>query len=129
MTEEINVIGGEIIRTEPPKVMDDRRIIYWSTELKRLEGVKEGGAIKTKALKFLHLHLVEYNIDTKEFHVKPIPGYNKTTYTIKGEEGHLACNCQFYRKVSLLWEHPICSHSLAVKLYLEIRRWNKQHGE
>ena len=114
------------IETEtPPEKLNHKTIVYWSPELKRLEGVKQGSAIKTKALKFLKLNLVEYDHEKKEFHVKPIEGYNKTTYTIKGEENHLACNCQFYRSVSMKWPHPICSHTMAVKLWLEIRRWNK----
>jgi len=116
------------ITYEPPKEMDEYKIIHWSKELKKLEGVKEGSAIKTKALKFLQHKCVGYDGDKKEFYVKPIPGYNKTTYNIKSEKGHLACNCQFYRKVSHKWDHPICSHTMAVKMWLEIKRWNKHEN-
>lgn len=110
----------------PPEQLNYKNIVYWSPTAKRLEGVKEGKAIITKARKFTELGLVSYDSATKTFTVSPIPGYNKTTYTIRSNNGHFACNCQFYNTVSKEWEHPSCSHIQAVKFYLEIYRWNEK---
>jgi hypothetical protein len=111
---------------EPPEKLDEYRIVHWSKELKKLEGVKQGGSIRKKALAFLRHKCVVYDKENKQFIVKPIKVYNKQQITVKPENGHLACNCQFYNVVSKNWEHPICSHSLAVKMWLEIKRWNKE---
>jgi hypothetical protein len=89
--------------------------------------VKEGNVIRTKALAFLRKGLVKYDFDMKVFYVNPIKGYNKTRYTVEGDGEHFKCNCQFYNKVSKDWEHPTCSHIQAVKLWNEIRIWNKKN--
>ncbi len=110
---------------EPPHTVTPGNIIYWSNSLRDLQGVTEGTAIKTKALRFLKEDLVQYDRNIKKFLVNPIIGYNKTTYTVNNRgDNHWQCNCQFYNKVSYKWEHPICSHIQAVKLWLEINRWN-----
>lgn len=115
----------ELITYEEPKVYTAKNIVYWSPSLRRLEGVKQGKAISTKAVKFVKLGLVEYDKEAKVFKVNPIPDYNKTTYTINNRgDGHFECNCQFYNTVSKDWTHPSCSHIQAVKFYLEIRRHN-----
>ena len=115
---------------EKPEELNTKNIIYWSESLRQLEGIKEGTAIKTKALKFVRNNLVAYDKETKTFKVSPIPGYNSTTYTINNRgDGHFECSCQFYNKVSKYWEHPTCSHIQAVKIWLEIRRWNKLNKE
>jgi len=43
----------------------------------------------------------------------PIPGYNRTTYTIKQSLGELFCNCQGFGK------RKYCSHTKAVMIYKE----------
>ena len=111
---------------EAPSTLNAKNIIYWSPSLKTLEGVKQCGAIKTKAQKFLKLGLVGYDPETKAFNVRPIPGYNKTTYFINSSDGHFNCTCQFYNTVSKEWLHPTCSHIQAVKFYLEMKRWNQK---
>lgn len=120
----------EEIEITKPKELTYKTVVYWSTSLRKLEGIKEGNAIKTKALKLIQLNLVSYDSDSKTFKVNPIKGYNKTTYEVNNRgDGHFECSCQFYNQVSKNWEHPICSHIQAVKLWLEIKRWNGGKNE
>jgi hypothetical protein len=118
------------VKEMPPEVMTPQFIVYWSTSARQLEGITQGKAIITKAKKLVELNLVEYDKEHKCFKVNPIPGYNKTTYTVNGRgDGHFECDCQFYNTVSNKWEHPSCSHIQAVKFWLEINRWNKINME
>lgn len=112
---------------EKPDELNGKNIIFWSASLRQLEGIKEGTAINTKALKFYRSGLVKYDKENKVFLVLPIKGYNKTTYIINNRgDNHFECNCQFYNKVSSSWEHPTCSHIEAVKIWLEIKRYNER---
>lgn len=116
----------EIQTTEPPSELTLNNLIYWSKSLKRLEGIKEGSAIKTKALKFLREKKVQYDPEFNCWFVNPIKDYNKTRYKVNSRgDGHFECECQFYNKVSKNWEHPLCSHIQAVKFWLEMKEWNK----
>ena len=115
------------ITFEEPKELTPNNVIYWSKSAKRLEGVKEGSAIKTKAIKFLKLGCVQYDPEFQCFFVNPIKNYNKTRYQVESGGKHFKCNCQFYNKVSKDWDHPTCSHIQAVKMFLEIKQWNKKH--
>ena len=45
--------------------------------------------------------------------VLPIPGYNRTTYTIRQNFTELICNCQGFGK------RKYCSHTKAVMIYKE----------
>ena len=55
--------------------------------------------------------------------------YHKTTYRIKSiGKGKFGCSCQFYNKVSQYWHTPMCSHILAVLLWLKIYHWNVGHN-
>jgi len=111
---------------EMPKELNAKNIIYWSESLRSLQGIKEGSAIRTKALAFLKKDLIKYDADNKIFLCLPIPNYNSTTYKINNRgDNHFECSCQFYNKVSKTWDHPTCSHIEAVKLFLEIKRYNK----
>lgn len=116
-----------IIKIEKPTELNAHNIIHWSDSLRQLQGIKEGSAIKTKALAFLRRDLVKYDPNNKLFLVLPIPKYNSTTYKINNRgDNHFECSCQFYNKVSKIWDHPNCSHIQAVKFFLEIRRHNKE---
>jgi len=114
------------ITYEPPRFLTPKNVVYWSPTAQQLQtdGIKQGKAIITKAKKFNELGLVKYNSESKDWSILPIPGYNKTTYTVFGTQGHFVCNCQFYNTVSKHWEHPTCSHIQAVKFWLEIKRYN-----
>ena len=70
------------ISEEIPREINSKSVIYWSEHYKMLKGVKEGGAIRTKARKFVELGLIDYDREKKCYLCKPIKGYNKTTYHI-----------------------------------------------
>lgn len=127
MTIEVPTKHHPTEQIEKPNELNVHNIIYWSDSLRQLQGIKEGSAIKTKALAFLRKDLVKYDPDRKVFLCLPIPNYNSTTYIINNRgDDHFECSCQFYNKVSKIWEHPTCSHIEAVKLYLEIKRYNRR---
>jgi len=117
----------ELDNTTPPAEINSKSVIYWSEHYKMLKGVKSGGAIQTKARKFVELGLIDYDKEKKCYLCKPIPGYNKTTYHItwnkfhlkyKGEgNGDFECSCQFNQKTK-----KMCSHILA--LYMQLKIWN-----
>ena len=98
---------------EPPQTLTKYNVIYWCEEYKSLEGIKSATAIQTKARKFLQYDCIE---ETETgFICKPIPGYNKTVYHIINKR----CSCQYNKKEELM-----CSHLLAMYLYLKLRDWN-----
>lgn len=75
------------------------------------------GSQKDKAEKFISLDLVERVTDF-DFFIKPIKGYNKTTYQVKVVKTVLGgvafrCNCQFYHTTE-----KTCSHIMAVKMFM-----------
>ena len=84
--------------------------LIWYDKYKGLQG-----NVLSKARKFNKLKLIE-EIKPDVFKVYPIPGYNKTTYDVIKFVNYWVCNCQYFRK-----NEKICSHILAVKLFLEIR--------
>ena len=108
---------------EPPKELNEDNVIYWSTTYQKLMGLGDR-PIATKAHRFLKEKCVKYNPDKKAFEVKPIKGYNKTTYTVKptNDEIGFKCNCQYHTKTK-----KVCSHILAVRLSLKIKNWNKKN--
>jgi len=116
------------IRELPEKLNPDT-VIFYSEHFKRLEGVKQGNAIKTKAKKFLKMKCLRYDPDMQEWKILPIKGYNKTTHTVKFIDKKLTCSCQFYNNVSKDWEEPTCSHILCVWLWLKVRNWDKERME
>jgi hypothetical protein len=81
----------------------------------------------SKARKFVKLKLVEY-VGDSSWVVKPIPGYNATTYTVtnkKGDDGlrFFSCDCQGFQSKLIrfnngeLDQEPYCSHTIAVKMH------------
>jgi len=116
---------------EPPKEINSKSVIYWSEHYKMLKGVKEGGAIRTKARKFVELGLIDYDKEKKCYICKPIPDYNKSTYHIiwdknrlkyKGEGfGEFECSCQYNQRTL-----KMCSHILALYMQLKIWNWQKR---
>jgi len=120
------------ISEEIPREINPKTVIYWSEHYKMLKGVKEGGAIQTKARKFVELGLIDYDKEKKCYLCKSIPNYNSTTYHIFWDKtkpkynglgnGEFSCSCQ-YNQRSL----KMCSHILA--LYLQLKIWNWQKRE
>ena len=113
-------------RMTPPIRLTEDNVIYWSEHYKQLEGIKEGTAIRTKARAFLHNNSIQWDKDQKCFICLPIKGYNHTTYRMFKKGENFDCSCQFYNKVSKDWEKPICSHILALYLYLKLKKWNME---
>lgn len=65
---------------------------------------------RNKILRFLECRCLEYDGDGV-FLCLPIPGYNKTTYSMKKNVvGDWECSCQFYQKYKKLGEVRFCSH-------------------
>jgi len=93
------------------------------------------GSMKSKAIKFDKLKLVEY-YGENTWVVDPIPGYNKHHYTVKKVKRDsvwdFVCNCQgFVMKMKRFNEGdldvvPVCSHILAVKLHAGREAHNKK---
>jgi len=125
----IKEVAGQTEFRQPPKELNTQNVIYWSEHYKSLQGVKNGTAIQTKALKFLQEKCIEYQKDeydsSKSCYIcKPIEGYNKTTYHIKWDKEikDFKCSCQFNVTTG-----KMCSHILALYLQLKIWNWNKRN--
>ena len=122
-------IKENIEKEEAPEELDERRVIFWSEHYRQLEGVDQGDAIRTKAQKWLQANCIEYDSEEKCFLCHPIEGYNKTIHEIKAiGNGEFSCSCQFYNRVCVKNPGLICSHILAVYLWLKIYHWNKGHA-
>ena len=81
-------------------------MLSWDLALKELKG----GNQLSKARKFNKLKLIKPGINC--YHILPIKGYNKSTYTINIHLGNYKCNCQYSIKTG-----KPCSHILAVSLF------------
>ena len=102
------------LKYSPPEKLTQTNIVYWCPLLKELKVQGGQNAIITKARRFFGEGCV---IKTGNgYLVKPIKGYNKTTYQIISNE----CNCQFHKKTKLR-----CSHLLAIELYEFNKQWNR----
>jgi len=125
-------ISNNGISEEIPREINSKNVIYWSEHYKMLKGVKEGGAIRTKARKFVELGLIDYDKEKKCYICKPISGYNKTTYHLIWDKsrlkyngkgyGEFECSCQYNQKTL-----KICSHILALYMQFRIWNWNKKN--
>ena len=100
----------EDVKIEPPKILNNRTLIYWAE--------KEGyilGNMKHKALKFL-----EYNCIREVengWDILPIENYNVTTHKIRNGK----CTCQYNTKYD-----KECSHLIAVRLWDFKEKWNER---
>lgn len=88
-----------------------KNVMYYVHTDKELKGT-----VKSKALKFVEFGLVK-NAGSDWF-VKPIEGYNNTTYLIQDGE----CNCQGFQTKKRKGEFAHCSHTLAVEYYKKINK-------
>ena len=131
--ENKNIQNTHLDDMEPPKEINSKSVIYWSAHYKMLKGA-EGGAIQTKARKFVELGLIDYDKENKCYLCKPIPGYNSTTYHLiwdktkpkyKGEgKGEFECSCQYNQKT-----FKMCSHILALYMQLKIWNWRRRNEQ
>lgn len=109
------------VEIEPPKKLTKTNVIYWNEDFKRLEGVTEANAIRTKAKNWIEHDCIDYDCKKKVFLCKKIEGYNKTTHIITKIGDRFECSCQFYNKiVKENLGQLTCSHILAVKLQISI---------
>lgn len=104
----------EGINIEPPRVYTPKNVCYWEPESKQLvqykkDGSKEAATLLKKAEIILENDCVEPR--GTAFAIKPIKGYNKTTYLIEENE----CNCQGFQTKLKNGEKPNCSHLIALK--------------
>ncbi len=74
--------------------------------------------MEQKANKFVNLGCL-FQINPNVFICKPIPNYNKTTYTIIRQGFRYACNCQGFNKKARSMSFPYCSHTIALKIQLQ----------
>lgn len=120
----------ENFKIEKPSRIDYRKVMYWEPESQELVKDKENGdkiaaTILTKAETFLANNCI-IALNPYVFTCKPIPGYNKTSYTIVRSCNSLdtwSCNCQGYVSKAKKGEGN-CSHILAVKQFLFIEKYN-----
>jgi len=113
------------VSVEPPSILNSKNVIYWNEEYKRLEGVTEASAIRTKAKKWLENNCIVYSERDQCFICKNIKGYNKTFHKIRKVGDNFECSCQFHNKiVKENLTHLMCSHVLAVKLQISIWKHN-----
>ncbi len=104
--------SGNQIEKEPKKI-NVHTMCYWFEKKGYLLGTKKG-----KAKRFVELNCIS-KIKETEFECAPVPGYNKTTYTIKKENNCFSCTCQAFKR-----NQQRCSHIMAVQLKLFMERWN-----
>ena len=85
----------------------------WDVELGTMKGTVLAKARKLNKFKcIVHLGVGIYDI-------KPIPGYNKTTYRVNLMPE--SCNCQYNKK----GKGKTCAHIMAVHLYKKLRSENE----
>lgn len=87
------------------------KTVLWYDKYKGMNG-----NIKSKARKFVKNGCVEMVVPKFHWIVKPIKGYNSTTYDVTQINDYASCNCQ-YNKLYC----RICSHIVAVELFEEIK--------
>jgi len=128
----------QIVKEEKPRELNYKNVVYWSEHFKRLEGIKQGQAIQTKAKLFLKKGCIKYdpnesgydsyssNFDGHRFICSPIPGYNKHTYRLwwNKELNDFECSCQFNQTIKI----P-CSHITALWLQIRIWNWNRKNKQ
>lgn len=116
----------EGISYEPPRKVDFHNVMYWEIKSKQLMELKKNGekspaTMLSKAKKFLEHNCVE-KVGNNEWIVKPIKGYNKTTYKIilSPNTNTWSCNCQGFKNLDF------CSHILAIKQHEFIETYNER---
>jgi len=114
-----------VIQITPPENFDFHNVMFWEPKSKQLVYLKKNGdktaaSLLTKAKDFL-IHKCIESISENLFRVKPIKGYNKTTYRITRGDGWWDCNCQGFNKEKKETGQGFCSHCLAVKQHLFIK--------
>lgn len=71
------------------------------------------GSQLSKARKFNHDHCIDFQ-GNGTFLVRPIQGYNHTTYTVLFTPDGCQCDCQYSKRYG-----NTCSHIMAVGLFIQ----------
>lgn len=124
----------ENITYEDPEELTPFNVMHWSEHYKALEVGGNGKSRQSKSRKFLENGCIKWDHNAKNWICGPLEGYNKTTYHIKhnralvnpesGKKGEFECSCQFNQKTA-----EMCSHILALYLFLKIYNWNKKYSD
>lgn len=102
---------------------DKHEVQYYDHYLKTLKHTQ-----KHKAKKFLKHNCIKY-IGHSTFVCNPIEGYNTRSYTLKRVNNKWTCNCQFFVRMSLRGEDPICSHIMALFLAFKSGRFMRKRED
>ena len=100
------------VTVREPKEITADIVQYYCPERKQLAKSQQ-----SKALKFIKLNCVEKI--SSGWIIKPIKGYNSTTYLVSED---LTCNCQGYQTKLKKGETPNCSHILAVRYFMRMKK-------
>jgi len=88
-----------------------------------LKKQKEAVSLLTKAKDFLEMGCVE-QIKAREYRVKPIKGYNKTTHIVYiNPSGQKVCDCQGWNTKVRNGDKGSCSHCLAVSQFIYLNNY------
>jgi hypothetical protein len=101
------------------RAMSAREIQFYDVHTKKLEK-----SYKHKVRKFLEFDCIK-KVDYSQFDVRPIQGYNSTTYKVTNNACLWACNCQGYVKRKT----GTCSHIEAVKMWIQCQFDRENQGE
>lgn len=122
------------VKYEMPERLNENTVCKWSEHYKQLKTTDGKNARLSKANQFLKHHCIKWSKEHKNWICYPIKDYNKSFYHIKwnkelpnfktGDPGEFECSCQFNQRVG-----KMCSHILALYLFLKIYNYNKKHPE
>ena len=110
-------IKDNVSALEPPQSLKWHQVMYWEPKCKMLLVKKANGDTQAATMLSKAEKLLQYNCIEKIgniWKIKPIKGYNSTTYDIHrglNSSMDLICNCQGWSK------NGNCSHCLGVRMF------------
>lgn len=124
----------DLITYEKPEKLTVETVAHWSRHFHDLKDKNGSATIMSKAKKWLKNNCIRYDHELKCFFCDPINGYNKSIYTIKNSKNGFTCSCQFFQRVCVDEKNInegvyLCSHILALYLWLKLKHWNKEGKE
>jgi len=97
-------------------VEEGEPIIFYDAYLELFKGTRI-----EKARKLNRLKLIE-EISKYEWRIKPIPGYNETSYKVIWDPARQRYYCDGKNCVTNNRKGQVCAHIIAVNLFLKIRK-------
>jgi hypothetical protein len=121
----------DLVSFEKPEKLTVKTVAHWSRHFQDLKDKDGSATIMSKAKNFLKNNCIRYDHELKCFFCDPINGYNKSIYTIRSVKGNFTCSCQFFNRVCEDKKDVnegvyICSHILALYLWLKMKHWNEK---